>query len=260
MVIDVVDNDFDPDLNLDPTTANTACSGCSVPANAPLVNNSDGTFNYTPGTGSAGSDMFVYEVCDTDGLCDTATVTINIDPAGFTMLEVRVGASSDDAEERSFGSVKLNSSDLELGFDKNTAQTVGVRFTGITIPQGATITSAWIQFQADETDNVFTDLTIWAQAADNPGTFTNNSGNITGRPLTNASAAWSPLAWNIIGEAGPAQQTPDLSALIQEVVGGSLWTDNAIVFIISGTGVRTAEAYDGFPNGAPLLHIEYTTG
>ena len=261
VVIDVVDNDFDPDLNLDPTTANTTCSGCSVPGNGTLTNNSDGTFTYTPDAGSAGSDMFVYEVCDTDGLCDTATVTITINPAGFMMLEVRVGSSSDDAEEKSSGSMKLTSSDLELVVDKNAQQTVGVRFIGITIPQGASIISAWIQFQADETSSVLTDLTIRAQAADNPGTFTNNTGDITGRATTTASATWSPPAWNIIGEAGAAQQTPDIAALIQEVVDRPGWIGtNAIVLIISGTGVRTAEAYNGFPNGAPLLHIEYTIG
>ena len=33
-----------------------------------------------------------------------------------------------------------------------------------------------------------------------------------------------------------------------------------VALIITGTGHRTARAYDGKPTGAPLLHLEYTTG
>jgi hypothetical protein len=29
------------------------------------------------------------------------------------------------------------------------------------------------------------------------------------------------------------------------------------VVIITGTGKRVAEAYDGLPSGAPLLHVEF---
>ncbi len=43
-------------------------------------------------------------------------------------VESRVSASSDDAEERSSGSVNLTSSDLELVDDGSRRQTVGMRF------------------------------------------------------------------------------------------------------------------------------------
>ena len=33
-----------------------------------------------------------------------------------------------------------------------------------------------------------------------------------------------------------------------------------MVLIVTGTGVRTAESYDGSSSKAPLLHIEYQTG
>ncbi|HXV72226.1 MAG TPA: Ig-like domain-containing protein, partial [Acidimicrobiia bacterium] len=260
--IDVAANDFDPDGNLDVTTTNTSCSGCSSPANGALINHGDGSFTYTPDAGSAGSDTFVYEICDFEGLCDVATVNITILSANApSVIEVRVNTSTDDAEERSSGSVKLNSSDLELVFDKNTQQIVGMRFTGITIPQGSVITSAWIQFQTDSTTNASpADLTIRAQAHDNPGTFTSTSGDISGRATTSASTFWSPGEWLISGEAGPGQQTPDLSSLVQEVVDRTGWASgNSMVFIVSGTGSRIAEAYDGFAAGAPLLHIEISS-
>ncbi len=58
-----------------------------------------------------------------------------------TVVEVRVSASSDDAEEEASGSVSRSSSDLELVQESST-QTVGIRFNGVHIPQGGTITSA----------------------------------------------------------------------------------------------------------------------
>jgi len=76
--IDVAANDVDPDGVLDLGSANTACGVCSTPANGALVDGGDGTFEYTPAINFAGSDGFVYEICDTLGACDTATVTITV--------------------------------------------------------------------------------------------------------------------------------------------------------------------------------------
>jgi cysteine-rich repeat protein len=78
--IDVAANDFDVDGNLSPSTANVTCAGCSAPGNGTLTNNGDGTFTYTPNLNFNGPDSFVYEICDTDGACDTATVTIAVTP------------------------------------------------------------------------------------------------------------------------------------------------------------------------------------
>jgi len=78
--IDVSANDTDPDGNLDPSSTNTACGTCSTPTNGSLVNNGDGMFDYTPDPDFFGSDSFVYEICDTDSACDTATVDITVNP------------------------------------------------------------------------------------------------------------------------------------------------------------------------------------
>ena len=92
MTIDVADNDSDPDGNLDPASANTTCAngstGCAGPANGSLVNHRDGTFDYTPDPGFNGNDSFVYEICDATKLCDTATVTITVDPDGPPIINV----------------------------------------------------------------------------------------------------------------------------------------------------------------------------
>jgi hypothetical protein len=48
---------------------------------------------------------------------------------------------------------------------------------------------------------------------------------------------------------------------VSEIVTRPGWlSGNALVLIITGTGQRTAEAYNGVPAAAPLLHVEYTSG
>jgi hypothetical protein len=78
---------------------------------------------------------------------------------------IRVAAGSDDAEESASGSVSLNSSDLELVYTGSN-QTVGMRFNGVDIPQGATITDAYMQFQVDETSSIAVSLTIQGEDVD----------------------------------------------------------------------------------------------
>ena len=176
------------------------------------------------------------------------------------ITEVRVAASSDDAEEKSTGRVSTNNSDLELTYDRGN-QTVGMRFSGTAIPKGATIVNAYIQFQTDETQSVATSLAIQGEDTDNAGAFSTLTRNISSRTRTTAAVAWSPPAWTTVGEAGPDQRTPDIASVIQEIVNRPGWSsDNAMVLIITGTGERVAESYDGSSAGAPLLHVEFTPG
>ena len=174
--------------------------------------------------------------------------------------DVRVAAASDDAEEATSGSVALTSSDLEFVTDGSTTQTVGMRFAGLGIPAGATITSAYIQFVADEAQSDATTLTIKAQAADNAPTFTTTAFNVSSRPRTTAAATWSPAPWTA-GQSGPDQRTPGLTAVVQEVVNRPGWASgNAMAFIVNGTGHRTAVAFDGSAANAAVLHVEYGGG
>ena len=61
-------------------------------------------------------------------------------------------------------------------------------------------------------------------------------------------------------ETGSNQRTPPLTAVIQEIVNRSGWTsNNALVLLLTGTGTRIAESFNGVPGAAPLLHVEYHT-
>ncbi|MFM9986968.1 MAG: Ig-like domain-containing protein, partial [Flavobacteriales bacterium] len=69
---DVSDNDNDPDGD-DLTFEVT-----DDVDNGTLVLNPDGSFTYVPDPGYVGSDSFTYTACDDGGLCDEATVFINV--------------------------------------------------------------------------------------------------------------------------------------------------------------------------------------
>ncbi len=178
------------------------------------------------------------------------------------IFEKRVISGLDDVEQSATGSMSggaITSSDLELVVDGTNNQTVGIRFTGIEIPQGAIITNAYIQFSTDEVGSIATSLLVRGEDSDNAAAFASVKNNVSSRVMTDASTPWTPPAWTKVDEAGPAQRTPDLVAIVQEIVARPGWlAGNNMAFVVTGTGTRTANAYEDGALLAPLLHIEYT--
>jgi len=194
---------------------------------------------------------------DDSALQSSDDVTVTVLPEGVATLTVPIGASSDDAEESSVdGSVALGNPALKIVNRAGVNQTVGLRFAGLSIPQGATIQNAYIQFQCRVQTTAAASLLIEGQAADNPSTFARITNNISSRARTSADVGWVPAPWGTVGAQGPDQQTPDLTSVMQEIVNRGGWgPGDPMVFIITGTGVRTAEAFDGL--FAPVLHVTY---
>lgn len=173
------------------------------------------------------------------------------------LLESRISASNDDAEERiSDGDMSRTSTDLELISDGGDDQLVGMRFQNMTIPQGATIDSAYIVFTVDETNTGATSVTIRGQDIDNATTFNNSDNNISSRTTTTAFRDWNSIpVWNTVNDTF---HTPDLGPIVAEIVGRGGWTSgNAMAMIVNGSGERTAESFDGEPESAPLLKVFY---
>ncbi len=175
-----------------------------------------------------------------------------------TSTERRVAASADDAEQSSSGSMSLTSSRLQLIHDSSD-QIVGMRWRNLGIPQGAVITGAYIQFFAAESQTEATSLVFRGQASDNAPAFTSSSKNVSGRSRTSATVNWKPSSWRS-GDVTATQRTPDLKAIVQEIVGRPGWAaNNGLAIIVNGTGHRTAVSYDQSSSKAPLLHVDYTT-
>ncbi len=208
---------------------------------------------------------YVLRLTATDGeLYATDDVTISVSPPeGSGSQDLSVSLSSDDAEEWVSNSrVRLTSSDLEM-FDeggKAPIRAVGVRFQGVAIPWGATVTNAYVQFQVDEVHSLTTEVMIRAEASDDAATFANTAGNISSRSLTGESESWMPEPWLQKDAAGSAQRTPNIASVIQEIVSRPGWAaNNALAIIVEGSGQRVARSFDKLPSAAPKLHVEWTT-
>lgn len=240
------------------------------PANGVLTLNGNGSFAYTPNAGFNGIDTCTYQAKDSTGLLSgTVTIFFNV---GRSQLDARVVNATDDAEEHEDGILDLSSTDLELTLDAKIDGTqprghqwIGIRFEKLAIPAGARITNAYLQFSATdevpETDPCT--LVIRADDSDDAVTFHDDiPSEISSRPRTSAAATWSPEAWTVENETSLKQRTPDLSAVVQQVVDRAGWAPgNAIAFLIDGTGKRVAEALDGArPEACAKLHVEWTLG
>jgi len=180
-------------------------------------------------------------------------------------LAAPIASGSDDVEEYMNGDLYTDSSDLEITMENSDDnQLIGLRFTGLAIPEGATITGAYIQFSVDETDKNIDPFDVNIQAEATPNSVAFDSTNLVStRTLTTTAVNWSGIpAWDTEHEAGGNQQTPDLTALLQEVVDMEGWAEgNAVSFILSGTGQRSAESYEGagsHTDQIPTLYFSYT--
>lgn len=227
----------------------------AIDGNGVITRSGIGTLNAQ----SQPSITLVVTATSSDGSTATESFSVsvvsNVTP---TILERRVMSSADDVEEGPTGSMSIASSDLELAVDGGSKQTVGIRFTGLDVPKGAIITKAYIQFTVDTVTTGTVSLMIRGEDADDAAAFTTAKFNASSRLTTDAAVAWQPPDWTTRGEAGLAQRTPDLAAIVQEIADRFGWAAlNDMVFLITGTGTRNARAYDSRPEGAPLLHLEY---
>jgi Ca2+-binding RTX toxin-like protein len=74
--VNVLDNDTDAEDNIAPSTVRLLTD----PQDGTATANTDGTITYAPNANFNGADSFTYRVCDTDGDCDTAEVTMTVTP------------------------------------------------------------------------------------------------------------------------------------------------------------------------------------
>jgi len=191
---------------------------------------------------------------------------------GGTVIERRVNKSSDDNEEKDpAGDAEgVDSTDIEMPYeDEGTPPSdpmiVAMRWEDITIPKGAEIIEAYIEFEADETKNGsdFVSLIIEGELSPDAATFAGTDSEIANRPRTTTKAVWEPVAWTATSQK---DQTSNVAAVIEEIVNQDGWKGgNALVLIIGDNpdnpskGIRCAEAFDGESANAPLLHIEFTS-
>lgn len=178
-----------------------------------------------------------------------------------------IDASLRDSEQFPAGFTYHTSSDLDLVFDPNhSRQVVGIRFDDVELPPNASITSAAIVFTADGTRGGDVTLTIRGErdGASQPfaqDAFETGTSSISTRRQTVASVTWAiDEEWLNNGR----YETPDLTAVVQEIINWPDWRPGApLTFIIEGTegtSLRRAYSYDGrrTPGREPMLRLTYS--
>jgi glycine betaine/choline ABC-type transport system substrate-binding protein len=125
-------------------------------------------------------------------------------------LDYTVGASSDDAHEFG-GTVTINSA--TLGTIDATTEYAGLRWTGVTIPDGATIDVAYIRLSVPNASFDEPLITIRFENTDSPATFSATNNNINTRTMTTASVLWDNAD---LGASGSEQyfNSPSIVSLI----------------------------------------------
>ena len=139
--------------------------------------------------------------------------------------------------------------------------TTGLRFQGVNIPQGASITNAYIQFKPSASSIVSDDLKLRIQLKDdvNPQTFTHGSGElVVSGSLTAAQVEWQVPDWVEDNQVS----TPNLAALVQSVVSQANWCGgNSLAFVLQATGsdrgIREAHSFEEGNTKQPRLVVEY---
>lgn len=181
------------------------------------------------------------------------------DPKADTGCRQSIGVayvtdSSDDAEERtSNGSVSLNSSDLELTTDGSNNQVVGMRFNNVQIAQGGEVVEAIINFVAKGTSFGSSSLTITVEDDTSPNTYSSTYKHLSNRAsnVVSGSVSWSPDDFD---EDGELIESPDISALIQQIVDQASWKPGGSISVfIKGSGTRRVWSADGSTANRPSL-------
>ena len=191
---------------------------------------------------------------------DTLQVVVSPQSTGNTLTD-QVEKSSDDVNEDG-NSYDATNSQLWFGTGQNGSKSyMGVRFTNLDIPKGATITDAHLEVYTLTAQWISMHILIGADAVDNSATFTSATRPST-RSFTTArldyrsDIPWMAGTWNDIG---------DVKAVVQEIVNRTGWqSGSSLSILIKGVGGswgrKFVTSYDGDPAHAPRLIISYAGG
>ncbi len=185
-------------------------------------------------------------------------------------LDLQVGAGVDDNyyRQNSGGSPTLsdNANDVPIGlFGANETALGGqMRFTNVTIPQGATIDTAYLTLKSSGSDSGTTaNSRVRGKNVDN-ATIDTTTGGFEAPPFTTAVVDWDSIAaWT----EGTNYNSPEIKTVIQEIVNRAGWASgNAMVIqwddmekrSTQVSALRRGRSYNNVAADAPKLHIEYT--
>ena len=177
------------------------------------------------------------------------SVVFKFDNIGTGALQLHAWSPAYAIQDVQTTQVSINSPYLPLPRDSSHTKIVALRFLSIGIPPLTPISSCYIQFTnvgGSVAGNVA--IKIQAELSASPAGFQATSNNVSSRTLTNAFVVWSPPNWTITNESSTREATPDLSAVMTELLALPSWTSGtSVVFIFS--------LYVGSTNGTNATRI-----
>ncbi|MFC1976350.1 Ig-like domain-containing protein, partial [Chloroflexota bacterium] len=102
-----------------------------------VVDTVSGEITYTPNLNYNGVDSFVYQICDDDGACNTATVGVTIDPVNDPPVALDdIAFTAEDTSE----SITVLDNDTDVDGNPLTVVAVGNAANGSTTTNGTVVT------------------------------------------------------------------------------------------------------------------------
>ncbi|MEL7044981.1 MAG: VWA domain-containing protein, partial [Pseudomonadota bacterium] len=192
-----------------------------------------------------------------------------LEGSALVLEDDQVRDSDDDAEERIAEGNSWNNNGI-LDLDSN--RRIGVRFSGLDIPPGATVTNAYLRFTgANDGDGDPLSLRISGQQKDTGG-FPLTSGDGT-NALNGRADTVADVDWNITQTVVADQtiDTPNIASILNEIISHPDWDpigggEDDVVFIIQSAsttnnfGERDFVAVDNSTTRAARLFVEYYVG
>ncbi len=173
----------------------------------------------------------------------------------------QIASSTDDVNEDG-STFTTNSAALWLGNgSSSTSSYTGFRFTNVSIPNGATITSAKLKVYSSQNQWVSIQMSIAGELSPNSATFSSTSKpsqrNLTVHKVNHSdNVSWSANTWYLLDEMAP---------VVQEIVNQSGWQNgNSLSIILKGTGSawgrKFITSWDGSSANAAMLVVTYSSG
>lgn len=187
----------------------------------------------------------------------------------MSSLLVQVGASADDARNLApLGAGSIIVTTQHLGkFNTTDKYWSGFRFLNVTIPQGATINSAILDFfSAGTAIGTSPAVIFYGNAIDDATTFNTSTQKPESKALTTASVTktYTSALWN--PTTGFGIETVDVAAVVQEIINRGGWASgNALSILAYDNGSANStyigiSTYDSNSARGAKLTIDYTVG
>ncbi len=177
------------------------------------------------------------------------------------MYEEQLEADSDDGYARQQTSAWVDTTINVANGDLNGFMDGGYRFPTVEVPAGATVLVAYVIVEAriTSTDGAGVEIAIHCEDEDDPVDVTSFA-DMGARVRTSNSTNWDGEDFVV----DTPTNSPDITAVIQEILDRSGWNSGQAMHIIFDNRNSTAgfyydlHSYDGDADRAMKLHVEYT--